>query len=76
MSREDICDAYASTSGRCPNRAARGVTRRRFVQGVLAGGVIAGLDFRRRPAWALKSPNQPAVVQPQVRALRRVRVHR
>ncbi len=62
MSVENNCDAHASTSGRCPNRAARGITRRRFVQGVLAGGVIAGLDFWRWPAWALKSSNQPAVL--------------
>jgi hypothetical protein len=33
-----------------------------LVQGALAGGVIAGLDFWRWPAWALKSPNQPAVL--------------
>ena len=62
MSVENNRDAHVSTSGRCPNRAARGTTRRRFVQGALACGMIAGLDFWRWPAWALKSPNQPAVL--------------
>ena len=62
MSREDLCDAHTSMSGTCPHRAAGGITRRRFVQGALAGGVIAGLDLWRRPALALKSPNQPAVL--------------
>jgi hypothetical protein len=62
MSVENNRDAHVSTSGRCSNRAARGSTRRRFVQGVLAGGVIAGLDLWRWPAWALKRSNQPAVL--------------
>ena len=40
----------------------RVIGRRRFVQGLVAGGVIAALDLWRWPALALKSPNQPAVL--------------
>jgi CopA family copper-resistance protein len=35
------------------------LTRRRFVQGMVAGGVIAGLDLWRWPALAAKSPLGP-----------------
>ena len=55
MSFETIRDA----DHRCPrgsrNKPVRGITRRRFVQGVLAGGVIAGANLWRLPAWAQKS---------------------
>ena len=37
-------------------------TRRQFVQGLLAGGVLAGLGSWPRPAWALKSPGQTEVL--------------
>ena len=32
-------------------------SRRRFVQGLAAGGAVAGLGFWPRPGWALKSPD-------------------
>ncbi|KAB8181825.1 copper resistance system multicopper oxidase [Lysobacter maris] len=37
-------------------------SRRRFVQGLAAGGAIAGLGLWPRPGWALKSPGQPNVL--------------
>jgi CopA family copper-resistance protein len=41
--------------GCCRNNSRGIITRRRFVQGVVAGGVIAGLDLWRWPAFADKS---------------------
>jgi FtsP/CotA-like multicopper oxidase with cupredoxin domain len=38
------------------------LSRRRFLQGLAAGGVVAGLGAAARPAWALKSPNEPVVL--------------
>ena len=37
-------------------------SRRRFVQGIAAGGAIAGLGLWPRPAWAIRSPGQPGVL--------------
>jgi len=37
-------------------------SRRHFVQGLLAGGAVAGLGLWPRTAWALKSPGQPEVL--------------
>ena len=37
-------------------------SRRRFVQGLAAGGAIAGLTAWPRVSWALKSPGQQAVL--------------
>jgi CopA family copper-resistance protein len=37
-------------------------SRRRFVQGLAAGGVLAGLGFGSRHGWALTSPGQPTVL--------------
>jgi CopA family copper-resistance protein len=37
-------------------------SRRRFVQGLATGGVLAALGFGSRPTWALKSPGQPNVL--------------
>ena len=34
-------------------------SRRRFVQGLAAGGAVAGLGLWPRPSWALKSPGNP-----------------
>lgn len=39
-----------------------GISRRRFVQGLMAGGVIAGLDLWRWPALALNTRNEQAVL--------------
>ncbi len=39
-----------------PPNALRAQSRRRFVQGLAAGGVVAGLGLWPRPSWALKSP--------------------
>jgi FtsP/CotA-like multicopper oxidase with cupredoxin domain len=47
--------------GSCRNNS-RGITRRRFVQGVVAGGVIAGLDLWRWPAFAAKSIAGPPIL--------------
>jgi CopA family copper-resistance protein len=41
---------------------AGGITRRQFVQGLIAGGIIAGLDSWYCPAFALKTRNQPVVL--------------
>src|SRR5690606_32402852 len=38
------------------------VSRRRFVQGLAAGGVVAGFGLWPRASWALKSPGQPSVL--------------
>ncbi|MFZ5635579.1 MAG: copper resistance system multicopper oxidase [Pseudomonadota bacterium] len=40
----------------------RHVSRRRFVQGLAAGGAIAGLGLWAKPSWALKSPGQTEVL--------------
>ena len=37
-------------------------SRRRFVQGLAAGGAIAGLGLWPKPGWALKSAGQPQVL--------------
>jgi CopA family copper-resistance protein len=39
-----------------------GISRRQFVQGLMAGGVIAGLDLWRWPALALNTRNEQAVL--------------
>ena len=39
-----------------------GITRRRFVQGIVAGGVIASLDLRRWLAFAAKSVAAPPIL--------------
>jgi CopA family copper-resistance protein len=55
MSFETIRSGRRSApSGSC-DRASKGITRRRFVQGVIAGGVIAGLDLWNLPALAQKT---------------------
>jgi len=38
------------------------ISRRRFVQGLAAGGVIAGFDLWRWPALAMRSIVEPAVL--------------
>jgi CopA family copper-resistance protein len=40
----------------------RHVSRRRFVQGLAAGGAIAGLGLWPKPSWALKSPGHVEVL--------------
>src|SRR3979411_3103732 len=40
----------------------RSLSRRRFVQGLVAGGVIAGFDLWRWPAFATSSLSEPAVL--------------
>ena len=37
-------------------------SRRRFVQGLVAGGVLAGFDLWRWPAMAMRSIAEPAVL--------------
>ena len=37
-------------------------TRRRFIQGLAAGGAVAGLGLWPKPTWALKSPGQANVL--------------
>jgi CopA family copper-resistance protein len=37
-------------------------SRRRFIQGLAAGGAVAGFGLWPRQAWALKSPGQPNVL--------------
>ncbi len=39
-----------------------GLARRRFVQGLAAGGVLAGLGLWPKAGWALRSPGQPVVL--------------
>jgi CopA family copper-resistance protein len=48
--------------GRSGRKAASGISRRRFVQGLMAGGVIAGLELWRWPALALNTRNEQAVL--------------
>ena len=51
---------YADTiSGR---KGVKGISRRQFVQGLMAGGVIAGLDFWRWPALGRKPRNGQATL--------------
>ena len=40
----------------------KSLSRRRFVQGLVAGGVIAGFDLWRWPAMAMRSLAEPAVL--------------
>jgi len=44
------------------NRSTSRISRRRFVQGLMAGGVIAGLDLWRWPALAMSTRNEQAVL--------------
>ncbi|MFQ6593184.1 MULTISPECIES: copper resistance system multicopper oxidase [Pseudomonas] len=37
-------------------------TRRTFVKGLAAGGLLGGLGLWRTPVWALTSPDQPSVL--------------
>ena len=37
-------------------------SRRRFIQGLAAGGAVAGLGLWPKQTWALKSPGQPNVL--------------
>lgn len=39
-----------------------GLSRRRFVQGLAAGGAILGFGLWPRQSWALRSPGQPEVL--------------
>ncbi len=38
------------------------ITRRRFVQGLVAGGAIVGFDWWRWPAWAVSGVVEPSVL--------------
>lgn len=38
------------------------LSRRHFVQGLAAGGAVAGLGLWSKPLWALKSPDRPHVL--------------
>ena len=38
------------------------LSRRRFVQGLAAGGVFASAGFWPRSLWALKSPDEPQIL--------------
>ena len=51
----------SETSGRGPNGAFV-PSRRRFVQGLAAGGAVAGLGLWPKPTWALKSPGNANVL--------------
>jgi CopA family copper-resistance protein len=42
--------------------ARKSLSRRRFVQGLVAGGVIAGFDLWRMPAIAMRSPSEQATL--------------
>ena len=44
------------------NGTPKNISRRRFAQGLVAGGVIAGLDRWRWPALAMSGVTQPAVL--------------
>ena len=39
-----------------------GLSRRRFVQGLVAGGAVAGLGLWPKLSWALQSPGKPNVL--------------
>src|SRR6266567_2580021 len=43
-------------------RPSGGISRRRVVQGLMTGAVIAGLDFWRWPALAMSTRNEQAVL--------------
>ncbi len=62
MSVETVCDGGQSPARESCDRAAHGITRRRFVQGVLAGGVFAGLDLWRWPALVQKTAGGPPLL--------------
>jgi FtsP/CotA-like multicopper oxidase with cupredoxin domain len=47
---------------RSKSSSAKTISRRRFVQGLMAGGVIAGFDLWRWPAFATSSISGPAVL--------------
>ena len=62
MSSEAHADRFGlAPGGRCRNNS-RGITRRGFVRGVLAGGVVAGLDLWRWPAFAAKNAAGPPIL--------------
>jgi FtsP/CotA-like multicopper oxidase with cupredoxin domain len=44
------------------SRSAKTISRRRFVQGLMAGGVIAGFDLWGWPALALRTVSEPTVL--------------
>ncbi|MCP2140914.1 UNVERIFIED_ORG: FtsP/CotA-like multicopper oxidase with cupredoxin domain [Pseudomonas poae] len=37
-------------------------TRRTFVKGLAAGGLLGGLGLWRSPVWAVTSPGEPTVL--------------
>ena len=37
-------------------------SRRTFVKGLAAGGILGGLGLWKTPVWAVTSPGQPAVL--------------
>lgn len=45
-----------------PRSSGPDLTRRRFVQGLTLGGVLAGLGLWRSPAWASSSAGEPVVL--------------
>ncbi len=62
MSSETRADgSRPAPYGSCRNDS-RGITRRRFVQGIVAGGVLAGLDLWRCPAFAGKNAAGPPIL--------------
>ena len=44
------------------DRSPKIISRRRFVQGLMAGGVIAGFDLWRWPTMAMSGVAEPAVL--------------
>ena len=46
----------------CGPDGLHGLSRRRFVQGLAAGGAVAGLGFWPKSVWAVQSPGQPNVL--------------
>ena len=62
MSFHTIRDTPRSAPHGSCYRASRGITRRRFVQGVFTGAVIAGLDLWRLPALAEKTAGGPPLL--------------
>jgi CopA family copper-resistance protein len=62
MSSEAHADRFGlALGGSCRNNS-RGITRRRFIRGLLAGGVVAGLDLWRWPAFAAKNAAGPPIL--------------
>ena len=47
---------------RSGRNATGGISRRRFVRGLMAGGVVAGFELWRWPALALNTRNEQAVL--------------